>query len=717
MDKRVLIVDANHAQPHDRNNGSSNQPFASINAALETAQPGDTIIVKPGIYRERVCPRRGGTPQAPIRLISEQPHKAIIRGSEILKTTWLRDPHHPNIWHAPLAAIPTGETAYRGICDRRVYGDFNPFLLQFNRSKVARPIHAVIAQVREEEAKWLASLNNPPDDSSGTGVAMFEKRLHAVQQQLARLADQKDPFLPRTLARLFVEGTPWRQVEYASLLKQVPGTWLVSADGKELLVHLPKEYSDPHRLTFEIAVRHTVLAPLRRGLGFIHVEGFVLEHAANHFPTWGPEGWPQVGLLSCRSGHHWVICHNIIRHAASIGIDCGSEGGNSKHIERSLDKDGQAHEFRCNMRDPAAGHHLIHDNVICDNGLCGIAGIGHRGTKVVRNIIERNNAGGWTSPWWEFAGIKFHFFYDGLISENLIRDNDCHGIWLDNQWVGSRVSRNLILNNMWSGINMELGRGPVTIDHNIIAHTRHGDGIYGHDVADVRIYHNLIYANANFGVWFAYCTARVKPEDGCHDMKVMNNMILANRAGAIAFPLSFEAGGNNVSNYNRLMGAGEYLDEGSGPRLPLFQFTNVSHTGQMPHITKDFPAQTPQLVRKRFAEAMDRAHIPEEKRPNLNWWVQHYLIPLDIWRELLGNDDASQVLNVTKDGLSALRLEWSFDLPGDPDALKVPVLEGLDADYAGIPYPSEGKVLPGPFQNLKTGPNVCILWPILSSQS
>jgi alpha-N-arabinofuranosidase len=44
----------------NRNSGTSESPFLSIQAAANVAQPGDIITVHEGIYRERITPPRGG---------------------------------------------------------------------------------------------------------------------------------------------------------------------------------------------------------------------------------------------------------------------------------------------------------------------------------------------------------------------------------------------------------------------------------------------------------------------------------------------------------------------------------------------------------------------------------------------------------------------------------------------------------------------------------
>ena len=48
----------------DKHPGTKEQPFKTISAAADVAQPGDIITVHEGVYRERVDPPRGGESDA-----------------------------------------------------------------------------------------------------------------------------------------------------------------------------------------------------------------------------------------------------------------------------------------------------------------------------------------------------------------------------------------------------------------------------------------------------------------------------------------------------------------------------------------------------------------------------------------------------------------------------------------------------------------------------
>lgn len=92
------------------NPGTKDKPFLTIMRAAELAQPGDTITVHEGIYREEVNPPRGGTSdQARIVYQAAEGEKVSIRGSAIV-TGWTQE---GKVWKTE---IPNS-----------LFGKFNPF--------------------------------------------------------------------------------------------------------------------------------------------------------------------------------------------------------------------------------------------------------------------------------------------------------------------------------------------------------------------------------------------------------------------------------------------------------------------------------------------------------------------------------------------------------------------------------------------------------------
>lgn len=100
-------VSASAEAEGDPRDGSAAHPFGTVSAAAAVAQPGDTITIHAGVYRERVVPPRGGTSDS--RRITYQAapgDRPTITGSERY-TSW-----HPighNVWrlHLPNATFGT----------------------------------------------------------------------------------------------------------------------------------------------------------------------------------------------------------------------------------------------------------------------------------------------------------------------------------------------------------------------------------------------------------------------------------------------------------------------------------------------------------------------------------------------------------------------------------------------------------------------------------
>ncbi|MEV0425681.1 DUF1565 domain-containing protein [Micromonospora sp. NPDC050495] len=107
----------------DRADGSAERPFRTINRAAGVAQPGDTVLVHAGQYREWVKPRYGGLSDA--RRITYQAapgEHVVIKGSERI-TGW----------------EPLGGTVWRAVVDNSLFGSFNPFAEELTGDWIVYP--------------------------------------------------------------------------------------------------------------------------------------------------------------------------------------------------------------------------------------------------------------------------------------------------------------------------------------------------------------------------------------------------------------------------------------------------------------------------------------------------------------------------------------------------------------------------------------------------
>jgi hypothetical protein len=626
MTPKTLVVNQNHPDASDANPGTEELPLRTIQAAAELAFTGMTIRVRAGIYRETIVPPRGGEEGRPITFMAARGEKVYIKGSDVYNGEWVQQ--DGNIFAAQIPLSP---------------GDHNPFSLPF--------------------------VEKTPSYSEKMGEAVTH----------------------RTLGQVFLDGRYLEEVDRLEHLQVLPGTWMAEDHGRAVLVHFPEDVIHPHQHTIELTLRKTVFRPEKRGLGYIILRGFIMEHAATPAITyfWEKEFSPQMGLVSCRSGHHWIIENNTIRFAKAIGLDIGSEG-------RMDELDGQP-------TPGLVGYHRIQGNVISDNGQGGLCGLGHIGSEIIGNVFERNNNLGALS--WEEAAIKTHYYIHGRIEGNLIRNNYCNGIWLDNVYQDIRVTRNVILENQGAGIFCEMGSGPCLIDNNVIGlHTMGnseigGNGLYGHDASGVTAVHNLFCQNANFGVFLKIAVERkhtLYPPDitsfneeplgevpsHCNNHHIANNIFIENHRGAVNLPFPAEKAGNLYCDHNL------FCDWGGAGLFAVNATAGAS--------IEDIQKQT--------GNGVGSIEIGSQ-----------LMMSYENWQRVMGMDTSSGMAVINN-------VYWQMLHPGPgpwltfqiemPVVLELPVQPNVDRDFQGGPMP-DNLPAPGPFQSvIASGPYHFRLWPL-----
>jgi hypothetical protein len=95
---------------HDAGPGSAEQPFKTIQRALDQAKPGDRILVKAGTYRERVVFKVSGSQEKP--LILEGEPGVVVDGSTPWQPAWEKAASiAPGVWRAKVPFQPHTLTA------------------------------------------------------------------------------------------------------------------------------------------------------------------------------------------------------------------------------------------------------------------------------------------------------------------------------------------------------------------------------------------------------------------------------------------------------------------------------------------------------------------------------------------------------------------------------------------------------------------------------
>ncbi len=100
----------------DSSPGGKDRPYRTIGQAASVAQPGDTVIMHAGTYREWVKPARGGTGEDQrITYRAASGEVVIIKGSERV-TSWTDE--GGGVWKAELP--------------NDLFGDYNPYALNLS---------------------------------------------------------------------------------------------------------------------------------------------------------------------------------------------------------------------------------------------------------------------------------------------------------------------------------------------------------------------------------------------------------------------------------------------------------------------------------------------------------------------------------------------------------------------------------------------------------
>ena len=421
----------------ENGDGSELKPFNTIQKAADAALPGDEVIVLPGIYREQIIPKRGGTENAPTVYRSAEPLAAVITGAELL-TDWERLPD--GTW---TASVPNS-----------IFGDYNPYTTNVSGDwyMAAKPAH--------------------------TGdVYLNHKSLYEV-------TDRQRVINP-------VRSTVSWDPDFSTLV------WYAEQSPEDRTIfYVNFGDFDPNKECVEISVRRNCFMPDRTGLDYITLSGFTVREAATQ---WAPPTAFQDGMIGPHWSKGWIIEDCDIYESKCCGISLGKylqPENENKWLNKKY-KDGTQTERECvclavneGWSKETVGSHTVRRCNIHDCGQTGIAGhMGGAFSVIEENHIHHiNNKQNLTGA--ETGGIKLHAAIDVQIRRNHIH-HCTRGLWLDWQAQGTRVTENFFHNNGFSrpinklmenfaasmaalgeDIQVEVSHGPTIIDNNLLMSIR-----------------------------------------------------------------------------------------------------------------------------------------------------------------------------------------------------------------------------------------------------
>ncbi|RKM62306.1 hypothetical protein D6855_02495 [Butyrivibrio sp. CB08] len=406
--------------------GSMEHPFRTIQEAAAIAQPGDDVLVAPGIYREWVRPKNSGTEKERIKYVSMSKGEAIITGAERL-SGWEK---FENLWRV---RIPNS-----------FFGDYNPYT-------------DVVA------GDWFSASNNNPHTGD---IYLDNKSMYEVFDLSVCMHPE-------------IDKRSW-DPDFTRYV------WFTAQEDGNTVIYANFQGKDPNEENVEFSVRRACFYPEETGVNNITLRGFTVRCAATQ---WAPPTALQTGMIGPHWSKGWIIEDCDIYESKCCGISLGKyfqKGSNNKWTTAYIKEGSQTQrDAVCQAVNEGWDKETVGSHIVrrCDIHDCGQTGIvGHMGCAFsiiednhIHHINNKHNLAGA-----EIGGIKFHAAIDTIIRRNHI-DHCTRGIWLDWQAQGTRVSQNFMHDNvppkgtiiddglsLGEDIFIEVSHGPTLVDHNLL---------------------------------------------------------------------------------------------------------------------------------------------------------------------------------------------------------------------------------------------------------
>jgi hypothetical protein len=346
----------------DAASGSSAQPFLTINKAAVAAQPGDTVIVHGGTYREWVKPVRGGTGENDRIIYRAAPGEEVfVKGSERI-TSWKREAN--GVWTVELP--------------NSFFGSYNPYALTVSggwlnygqwhhRGDVYLNGEAFYEKGTVQEVKEVGTWHCQVDENRTTIWANFGQA--NPNTELTEINVRECLFMPETT-----------------------GLQYITADGFHFM-HAATNWAPPN-----LDLQTGAVGP-RMGKHWI-IENCTVTNARCVGIILGQAPGVNYNDIDAYGDH--IVRHNVIRRCGQAGI-AGQKGATRSLISGNLIEETNYRREFGGWETAAVKFHNSVDTVISNNLIRGVyrqeqgafgiwMDFGNQGTRITRNIIYNTEA-------------------------------------------------------------------------------------------------------------------------------------------------------------------------------------------------------------------------------------------------------------------------------------------------------------------------------------
>ncbi len=347
----------------DAGDGSRDRPYLTINQAASVAEPGDTVTVGAGTYREWVKPARGGTGEDH-RIVFRAARGAtvLIKGSERVDT-WKSQAD--GVWQAELP--------------NSLFDDYNPYALKLSGG-------------------WLNYGNwHHRGDVYLNGRAFHEMESAAEVDGAARTWHCQVSDGVTTIRANFGESDPNTElaeinVRECIFFPEIAGLQYVTVDGFHFM-HAASNWAPP-----VLRLQTGAVGP-RMGKHWI-IQNCTVTNARCVGIILGQAPGVDYSDIGAYGGH--IIRNNIIRRCGQAGI-AGQKGATRSIISGNFIEDTNCRKEFGGWETAAIKFHNSVDTVIRGNTIRGVyrqkqgafgiwMDFGNQGTRITGNLIYRTEA-------------------------------------------------------------------------------------------------------------------------------------------------------------------------------------------------------------------------------------------------------------------------------------------------------------------------------------
>ena len=370
-------------QASDNGDGTPERPWKTITKAAGKAGPGDTVVVRDGIYREQVVVKQNGTAQAPILFEAAAGAQVVLTGADQLAG-----------WQKAGGAQPI----YRVPWTHRFIG-------------------------------WSTNMTHP-DDAYHRLIGRCEQV--AIDGYLLRQVLEADQLAPGT----FFADIPNQTLQVWDLGNRDLNKVLVEASVRQEVFRMEGDYVQTRGLRFRFAANMAqhgavVLAGRHDMLEDCTMEDmnssgatFAAEHLEVRRCVFRDNG--QMGF-GANGAHDLLFTECLVENNNTKGFNRGWEAGGDKLVlcrdavlERSRFLRNRGHGIWFDMGNE---HCVVRQCLIADNEDCGIFDEISYGLQAHDNVIAGNGYAATAGGWGAQAGISLSSSPESVIERNLILGN------------------------------------------------------------------------------------------------------------------------------------------------------------------------------------------------------------------------------------------------------------------------------------------------------